>query len=76
MILENKKVHPYMQNLEKFQGEIVEVKDMFGEIIRGICLAIYKQHLNIIVETEDSIIVVKNPQSIRRSKIDDKSTRK
>lgn len=60
--------HPYGDAVEKFNGKIVEVKDVFGEIIRGLCIGIHIPHLNITIETEDSIFIIKNPQTIRREK--------
>ena len=60
--------HPYMENLAKFNGKIIEVKDVFGETIRGTCIAIYKPHLNVIIETKDSVFIIKNPMTVRRDK--------
>lgn len=66
--MKDDKQHPYAEAMFKFHGEVIEVKDIFGETIRGTCIAIFKPHLNVILETKDSIIIIKNPQLIRRDK--------
>jgi len=60
--------HPYYNELGKFIGKTIEVKDILGETIRGKCLGINKIHLNVVVETKDDVIICKNIQTIRRSK--------
>jgi len=62
------KEHPYMGGIEKFNGKTVEVKDVFGDKYRGTCIGINKQHLNVLMETADEIVIIKNPQIIRRDK--------
>lgn len=64
--IENK--HPFMENLENFTGKTVEVTDVFNNNYRGKCLGINKQHLNIVIEDSLDIIIIKNPQTIRRMK--------
>jgi len=63
-----KEEHPYAENLEKFLGKIVEVKTILGETIRGKCIGIKQSHLNIIVENDDEVFIVKNINYIRRNK--------
>lgn len=65
--LEDKR-SPYSKHLESFIGKIVEVKDLFGEKIRGKCIAVNKSHLNIILDYDEGTIIIKNINSIRRDK--------
>jgi small nuclear ribonucleoprotein (snRNP)-like protein len=60
--------HPYMEHLESFNDKIVEVTTVLGDKIKGRCLGICKQHINIVLEVNEDIIVVKNVLTIRREK--------
>lgn len=63
-----KEKHPYAENVEKFEGETIEVKNIFGDLIRGKCIAINKTYLNLVMEIEGQIVIIKNAQEIRRTK--------
>ncbi len=58
----------YSLQLEKFVGKNVEVSNLVGDNFRGKCIAINKTHLNIILETVEDIIIIKNINTIRREK--------
>ena len=58
----------YSKHLQEFEGKIVEVKDLFGEKIRGKCIAVNKSHLNVILENDEGTIIIKNINSIRMEK--------
>ena len=58
----------YTLELEKFVGKNVEVSNLVGDNFRGKCIAINKTHLNIVIETTDDIIIIKNINTIRREK--------
>jgi hypothetical protein len=60
--------HPYGDEIRKFTGQTIEVKDIMGNIVRGKCLGIKMNHLNVVVDTGDDIVICKNIQSIRRNK--------
>lgn len=58
----------YSIQLEKFVGKNVEVSNLIGDKVKGKCIAINKSHLNIIIETADAILIIKNINTIRRDK--------
>ena len=58
----------YSKHLQEFEGKTVEVKDLFGEKLRGKCIAVNKSHLNVILETEEGTTIIKNIDSIRMDK--------
>ncbi len=58
----------FTYNLERFIGEIVEVTNLLGYKSRGKCIAINKTHLNVIIEAEKDVMIIKNISSIRRDK--------
>jgi small nuclear ribonucleoprotein (snRNP)-like protein len=68
----------YQNELDKFEGKIVEVETFSLSKVRGTCIAISKDHLNIILESEEkddtskkfikTITLFKNIQSIKRNK--------
>jgi hypothetical protein len=59
--------HPYATSLEKFHGKIIEVKDMFGDCHRGICIAINKPTLHVVLQNEMDIVIIKNVSTISRN---------
>lgn len=58
----------YIDDLKSFVGKIVEVEKLAGEKVRGKCLSISFNHLNVIIETEEQVIVLKNISSITKSR--------
>jgi small nuclear ribonucleoprotein (snRNP)-like protein len=64
----DKHSHPYAEFLETFNGKIVEVKDVLGDTYRGTCIGLKKEHLNIILETADDYVIIKNVHTIRMNK--------
>lgn len=66
--MENQKTNRYIEELMKMHKCEVRVKDIFGTIHEGICIAVNFAHMNIILMTENQKIVVKNPQVIWRTR--------
>ncbi len=58
----------FIKALDGFIGEIVEVTNLLGYKTRGKCIAITKQHLNIVIEAGTDVMIIKNISSIRREK--------
>lgn len=58
----------YSIQLEKFVGKNVEVSNLIGDKVKGKCIAVNKSHLNIILETTNNILIIKNINTIRRNK--------
>lgn len=59
----------YGDHLKSFVGESIFVKDVYDQTYKGKCLGINEAHLNLIMETDDNaIVVIKNPQIIRKEK--------
>ena len=54
--------------IDNFIGKTIEVSNLVGDKVRGKCIAISKNHLNVIVETEEDIIIIKNISGIKRNK--------
>ena len=71
------KKNKYTEEFEKFEGKRVEVTTFSLEKIRGICLALSKEHINVILESEEkdeknpkkfikTTTLFKNIQAIKR----------
>jgi len=62
------KKNEYIEQLKKFVGQDVALLDTNGNTHQGKCLAINHQHLNAVVETEDSVVVSKGVCYLKRKK--------
>lgn len=57
----------YTTDIRNFVGKIVEVEKLTGDKIRGKCLSINFNHLNVVLEVNGNIVIIKNIQSITRN---------
>ena len=60
------KKNEYQEELDKFVGNIVAIKDIFGDIHKGILLGYNPLDLSVILMTEEEKILLKNYYSIIR----------
>ena len=58
----------YEQELEKCIGSVVEVVDGFGKSHFGTCIGISNMHLNVVLMTETTKVIIKNISSITRNR--------
>ena len=68
MKMEKQKPNRFIEELMKLQKCEVRVKDSFGEIHEGICIAVNFTHMNVILMTDHQKICIKNPQVIWRTR--------